>query len=61
LPIGGCVLNLLWRKPHFLLQIFHTKSPTASTWNIINGIESLLVKNTIAIKMKENGCVVGVL
>jgi len=29
LPIGGRVLNLLWRAGHFLPQIVHTNSPTA--------------------------------
>jgi len=54
------VLNLLWRAGHFLPQIFHTKSPTAPTWNNFNG-RILLEKKIIATKMKENGLVVGAL
>jgi hypothetical protein len=50
LPIGGRVLNLLWREPHFLPQIIHTRSRTAPIWKFFNGIESF-----IATKMKENG------
>jgi len=49
------VLNLLWRASHFLPQIVHTNSPTAPIWNILDGVEFLLKKNTIATKMKENG------
>jgi hypothetical protein len=45
----------------FLPQIAHTNSPTAPIWNIFNGVEFLLKKNTIATKMKKNGCWVGVL
>jgi hypothetical protein len=55
LPIWGRVLNLLWRVGHSLPQILHTRSITAPTWNIFNGIESLLKNNIIATKMKENG------
>jgi hypothetical protein len=60
LPTWGRVLNLLWRAGHFLPQIFHTKSPTAPTWNNFNG-RILLEKKIIATKMKENGLVVGAL
>jgi hypothetical protein len=53
LPILARVLNLLWRAGHFLPQIVHTNSPTAPIWNIFNGVEFLLEKNTIATRIKE--------
>jgi hypothetical protein len=54
LPIWGRVLKRLWRAGHFLPHIIHTRTPTAPIWNIFNGIDSLIKKNSIATKMKEN-------
>ena len=59
LPIWGRVLKRLWRAGHFLPHIIHTRTPTAPIWNIFNGIDSLIKKNSIATKMKENRWVVG--
>jgi len=38
------LLSLLWREPHFLPQILHTRSPTAPIWHIFNSIEALIEK-----------------